>query len=326
MKILFLGSPAVAVPFLEECVKLGDHSVEAVVTRQDRPSGRGLLLKPPPVKEAALRLGLRVLQPRKPSSAVPELRALAPDLAVVVAYGHIVKPDVLAVPRLGLLNVHFSLLPKYRGAAPVQWSLIRGERRTGVTLFWLDEGMDTGPVQRIAGVDVGPDEDALELFGRLVELGVRELRAALADLSAGRVRREPQAGEPSLAPKLKPEQARIHFGMPADELHNRVRGLRAGPKATLEVVAQGRPAPLRVAVLRTGREESAGKRPPDGPAPEAVPGRILRIEREKGILIQCDPGRLWVREVQPEGKKQYFAADFLNGMRLRAGDRLEAVA
>lgn len=315
MRLLFFGSPALAVPFLEECLRSGDHEVLAVVTQPDKPSGRGMVLKPPPVKEAALRLGLPVLQPRKPSSSAEELRALDADLAVVVAYGRLLKPDLLAVPRLGFMNVHFSLLPKYRGAAPVQWSLMRGERESGVTLFWIDEGMDTGPVQRRASLEVGPDEDAISLFGRLNELGLRELRETLTELSAGRVRKDPQDGEPTMAPKIDPKLARLDFSMSAAELHNRVRGLRAGPKSYF-VLGGGR-SPHRVTVLRTSvdEESSAG-----------TEGEILRVERPKGILIQCRSGRVWLREVQPEGKKQLPAADFLNGVRLRAGDRLETVA
>ncbi|HBL16537.1 MAG: methionyl-tRNA formyltransferase [Elusimicrobia bacterium GWA2_69_24] len=312
MRLLFFGSPAIAVPFLEECLRTGEHSVAAVVTQPDRPAGRGLRLRAPPVKEAALRLGLPVLQPDRPAAAAAELREARADLGVIVAYGRILKREVLDIPRLGLLNVHFSLLPKYRGAAPVQWALLHGERRTGVTLFWLDEGMDSGPVQRTAALDIGPDEDARALFPRLQSLGVAELGGALADVAAGRVRREPQAGESSLAPKVTAETARVDLGMSAAEVHNRVRALRAAPKAALVLAG-----PERVALLGTGLDDGDSG---DGPPPP--PGTILRVEREKGFLVQCRPGRLWIREVQPEGKKPLSGADFLNGRRLRAGDRL----
>ena len=314
MRLLFFGSPGVAVPFLDACVGAG-HEVAAVVCQPDKPSGRGLELKAPAVKDAALRLGLKVLQPEKPSAVAAELAALGADLAVVVAYGRLLKADVLAAARLGFMNVHFSLLPKYRGAAPVQWSLMRGEKETGVTLFWIGEGMDTGPVQRMARRPVGPDEDALSLFPALVELGVRELGAALEDLAAGRVVREPQAGEPSLAPKLKAEHARISFAMPAAEIHNRVRGLAAGPGAWFETEAGGRP--LRVKLIRTaaGDPSSAGS-----------PGRIVVVEPDGAVLVQCGSGSIRVREVQPEGKKKLPAADFINGLRLKAGQSLPGAA
>lgn len=308
MRILFFGSPAVAVPFLEACA--AEHEVLAVVTQPDKPSGRGLELKAPAVKGAALKRGLRVLQPEKPSSLCAELSALSADMAVVVAYGRILRPDLLAVTRHGFMNVHFSLLPKYRGAAPVQWTLINGETETGVTLFWLDAGMDTGPVQRMARTPLPEAEDSISLFPRLVALGVSELRAALGDVSAGRVVREPQRGEASLAPKLDFAAARIGFEMPARQFHDRVRGLTAGPGAWLETPAGGG---LRVKVYKAGlhRADGAGE-----------PGRLLSVEPDGAVLVQCRVGVVRVREVQPEGKKRLPAADFINGLRLKAGQTL----
>lgn len=309
MKLAFFGSPAVAVPFLEAAAS--EHEVAAVVTQPDKPSGRGLALKPPAVKEAARRLGLRVHQPDRPSSLAAELAALALDMAVVVAYGRILRPDLLAVTRHGFMNVHFSLLPKYRGAAPVQRTLMNGESETGVTLFWLDAGMDTGPVQRMASTPVPPDEDSLTLFPRLAALGVRELRAALSDVAAGRVVREPQRGEPSLAPKLDLAAARIGFEMSAREFSDRVRGLAAGPGAWFETGAGG--APLRVKVYKAGLGAGEGN---------GKSGLILAVEPDGAVLIQCRVGAVRVREVQPEGKKRLSAADFINGLRLKAGQLL----
>jgi methionyl-tRNA formyltransferase len=158
LKTIFFGTPETAVPFLRLLAK--ETRVVAVVSQPDKPAGRGLEVAPTPVKKAALELGLKVLQPAKPSEIAAELKALGADFGVVVAYGRILKTDVLASTRLGLLNAHFSLLPKYRGAAPVQWALVNGETKTGVSLFWLDEGMDTGPVQDMTETAVGPDEDA----------------------------------------------------------------------------------------------------------------------------------------------------------------------
>lgn len=309
MRIAFFGSPSVAVPFLEACA--AEHEVLAVVTQPDKPSGRGLELKAPAVKEAALKLGLHVLQPEKPSTLVGELSALGLDMAVVVAYGRILKPELLAVTKHGFMNVHFSLLPKYRGAAPVQWSLMKGEPETGVTLFWLDAGMDTGPVQRMAATPLPVEEDAPALFPRLVALGVRELRAALVDVAAGKVIRELQKGEPSLAPKLDAAAARIGFDMSARELHDRVRGLAAGPGAWFEARPGNRP--LRVKVLKTALEEAEGP---------GEPGVLLSVEPDGAVLVQCRVGVVRVREVQPEGKKKLSAAEFVNGLRLRAGQQL----
>lgn len=316
MKLLFFGSPAVAVPFLETCVRSG-HEVAAVVTQPDRPAGRGMTLKSPPVKAAAQRLGLEVLAPDKMSDIREALTNFKADAAIVVAFGRFFKPKMLASTRLGFLNVHFSLLPKYRGAAPVQWSLINGEAESGVTLFWIVEAMDAGPVQRRASLEVGPDEDAPGLFERLIDLGVRELKEALSDLATGKVLRTPQEGEPTMAPKLTAENAQLDFELSALEFHNRVRGLRGGPKAYLKLEAEGRKTELRVNLLKTKVENtvSAGE-----------PGRLLSVDEDKGILVQCSVGRCWIIEVQPEGKKPQKAVDFLNGVRWKEGDRLVAVA
>jgi methionyl-tRNA formyltransferase len=245
----------------------------------------------------------------KPSEIAAELKALGADLAVVVAYGRILKADALAATRLGFMNAHFSLLPKYRGAAPVQWALVRGEKTTGVSLFWLDEGMDTGPVQAARATPVDPDEDAGELLARLTALGVEMLDAELTALEAGKVARRPQEGTPSLAPLIKREDARIDLNRPAEEIHDLVRGFRLWPRAALE--KEGR---TRVLVLKTARAV------PADPPGTGRPGRILLVDRTRGILIECgSSSRLWFLAVQPEGKKTLNAADFANGLRLAAG-------
>ncbi|MBI5241285.1 MAG: methionyl-tRNA formyltransferase [Elusimicrobia bacterium] len=312
MRTLFYGSPALAVPFLELLARRSE--VAAVLTGPDAPAGRGLRVRPSPVKARALELGLSVLQPERPGAAAASLAALKPDLAVAVAYGRLLPPELLAVPALGSLNVHFSLLPKYRGAAPVQWSLVRGETRTGVTVFWIEAGLDTGPVFLQRGLEVGPDEDAGSLFARQTALGLEALGEALDEAAAGRIRREPQAGEPSLAPRLRKEDGRLSLARPARELHNLVRGLRLWPTAYLELAA---PAPRHLRVLQTALRDAHGA------ATGGTPGSIVRVERGGGILVQCsDCSSLWLLTVQPEGKKPVAAADFLNGLRLGAGDLL----
>ncbi|MBI5623068.1 MAG: methionyl-tRNA formyltransferase [Elusimicrobia bacterium] len=329
MKVLFYGTPGVAVPFLEDLAR--DHSVVGVVTRADKPAGRGLALEAPPVKTKALALGLPVLQPVRSAEIAAEIASLSPDLAVAVAYGRILDKATLAVPRLGTLNVHFSLLPKYRGAAPVQWSLVRGETVTGVTVFWLDEGLDTGPVASSRSVPVGPEEDAAALFEKLAALGRTLLAETLAEAAAGRSRREPQVGEPSLAPVIKRSDARVSLDTPAPTVHNLVRGMSLGPRAFLDLVLGGRP--VRLTLCKTSLEvPPAAPGDPGRPADvspgttgrgEAPVGAIVGIERGKGFLVQCGQGsRLWVLSVQPEGKRQMPAADFLNGARLKIGDVL----
>ena len=323
MRLIFLGSPQEAVPFLDECARL--HEVAAVLTRPDRPSGRGLKLSPPPVKLAAQRLGLNVIQPNDPGESDSELKRLGADLAVVVAYGRILKPRTLSAAKHGFLNAHFSLLPRWRGAAPIAWAILRGDRRSGVTLFWLDEGLDTGPVQRMAALDIRPEDDFMSLTGRLVELGVAEMRQALQDISEGRLRREPQSGEAAEAPKIPAEAARLDFSLAAGEFHGRVRALQGGPKPYMKLKIPGREAPLRVVILRTALPSEADETAGEFGSDSALPGFVNTVERSRGILIGLRSGRLWLSQVQPEGKKPVSAADFLNGLRMGPGGRLETL-
>ncbi|MFA6093383.1 MAG: methionyl-tRNA formyltransferase [Elusimicrobiota bacterium] len=313
MRLLFLGSPAPAVPFLEECVR--SHEVAAVLTQPDRPCGRGLKDSAPPVKTAALRLGIPVLQPGRPEECAQELRRMQADMAVVVAYGRMLDPDVLSCTRHGFLNVHFSLLPRWRGAAPVQWTLLGGDARAGVTLFWIDNGMDTGPMQRQAAETVLAEDDACTLMERLTALGVRELREVLGEVASGVVRRTPQSGESTRAPKLDSSYARLAFDLSAQEFCARVRGLAAGPRPYLMLSTPK--GPLRVKVLRAALD-----------SPDAVgnsKGLLVRVERGRGVLVECRLGRVWIEEVQPEGKTAMSAVDFLNGLRIGIGGRLEII-
>ena len=309
MKTIFFGTPETAVPFLR--LLAAKSEVVAVVSQPDKPAGRGLETTPTPVKTAALELGLRVHQPSKPSDIASELKAMGADLAVVVAYGRILKTDVLSSTMLGFLNAHFSLLPKYRGAAPVQWSLVNGETKTGVSLFWLDEGMDTGPVQSAVEAEILADDDAPALLARLTSLGVSLLSASLADIASGRIIRQAQGGVPSLAPLIKREDARLSLQRDAAELHNLVRGFRSWPRAWLEL-ASG-----KVLVLKTALPA------PSDPPGNARPGTVLAVDRTRGVLVQCSScSRLWFLEVQPEGKKPLHAAEFANGLRLAVGGLL----
>ena len=307
MKTIFFGTPETAVPFLRLLAQ--KTQVLAVISQPDRPAGRGLTLTPTPVKAAALELGLPVFQPQKPADINAELKALSADLAVVVAYGRILKRETLDSTRLGFLNAHFSLLPKYRGAAPVQWALVRGEKTTGVSMFWLDEGMDTGPVQAMDETPIGADEDAGALLARLTVLGVEMLGGVLGELEAGKIARAPQSGTPTLAPLIKREDARIDLSRPASQIHDLVRGFRLWPRAALEKEGAG-----RVLVLKTALPG------PSAPPGTGAPGRVIRIEQGRGILVECGScSCLWLLEVQPEGKKTLNAADFANGLRMAEG-------
>lgn len=303
MKTVFFGTPEVAVPFLARLAE--ETQVVAVVSQPDKPAGRKLEIAPTPVKKKALELGLKVFQPNKPSEIAAELEALAPDLAVAVAYGRILKPDVLAIPKRGALNVHFSLLPAYRGAAPVQWALAKGETKSGVTVFKLDEGMDTGPILVQKEIAVSEDDDAAALFEKMRLPSLAALSEALALAKRGETAGIPQSGPFSLAPLIKREDALLSFDMSAQEMHNRVRAFCLWPKAYL----QGK---TRLIVLKTRLEPQPG---------DAPIGKIVSVAPSGAVLVQCSSSsRLWFLSVQPEGKKAVSAAEFLNGQRLKAGD------
>ena len=306
MRIVFWGTPAFALPALRA---LGDegHDVLAVVTQPDRPAGRGRELHQSAVKAEAVAEGIPVLQPEKARDPafVEELRALAPDLSVVVAYGQILKPEVLSIPTLGSVNIHGSLLPALRGAAPVQWAIIRGLEATGVTIMRMDAGLDSGPMLLRVEEPIEPDESACELAGRLAEIGAEALVEALALIEAGQL--VPEEQDHSLAtyaPKLDREQARLDWSLPAAEVSRWIRGLDDVPGAWSPLGAMGPVKLFRPAVDGAGGE----------------PGRVLEAGDE-GVLVACGEGAVRIREVQPPGKRRMPAADWVRGRGVSAGDR-----
>ncbi|MFP4150053.1 MAG: methionyl-tRNA formyltransferase [Nitriliruptoraceae bacterium] len=309
MRIAFLGTPEVAVPSLEALVADPDIEVAVVLCNPDRPKGRSRTPVPPPVKVAAEAHGLEVWQPVKPRQVREELEALALDACAVVAYGALLPADVLAVPRLGYVNLHFSLLPRWRGAAPVQHALRAGDRETGVTTFVLDEGMDTGPVLRSVPVAIEPQESAGELLARLADLGAPVLVESLHALALGATPVPQPAHGATLAPKIRPEDVAIAFDRPARELANLVRSADPAPGAHARWRGE------RCKVFRALAE--------DVPVPaDATPGTVLATDRT-GVLVATGDGALRLTEVQPAGKPRMDAAAFANGARLAAGDRFE---
>jgi methionyl-tRNA formyltransferase len=305
MRLAFLGTPAFAVPTLERMVEAG-HEVVAVLTQPDRPRGRGQQSAAPPVKEAASRLGLPVYQPervRRPE-AVEYLRGLAVDGMVVVGYGQIIPQVVIDLAPLGIINVHASLLPKYRGAGPIQWAIANGETRTGVTTMRIDAGLDTGDILLKAETAIGPDETAVELGQRLASMGADLLVKTLAGLSAGTIVPEKQNGEEATyAPLLKKEDGRIDWSLPAAAIHNRVRGLQPWPGAFTGF--RGQPAHI----WKTKRGPGAGGRGPGG-----------RIQTLRPLVVDCGEGEIELVELQLEGRKRMGAADFVNGQRVAVGE------
>jgi len=306
MRLVFLGTPAFAVPTLERIVAAG-HEVAAVVTQPDRPRGRGQQSAFPPVKETAVRLGLSVYQPervRRPE-AVEHLRELAPEAMVVVGYGQIIPQVVIDIAPLGIINVHASLLPKYRGAGPIQWAIANGETRTGVTTMRINAGLDTGDMLLKVETEIGADETAVELGGRLAQTGADLLVETLAGLAGGTIVPEPQDdSQASYAPLLKKEDGRIDWSAIAATIHNRARGFQPWPGAYTTFRGQT----LHVWKTR-GPAIASG----------ASAGRIVRL---RPLVVSCGEGELELVEVQLEGRKRVAASDFVNGQRVQIDEVL----
>jgi methionyl-tRNA formyltransferase len=309
MRLVFLGTPAFAVPSLEKLAAEG-YAVLAVVTQPDRPRGRGQRAAPPPVKEAALRLGIPVHQPervRRPE-AVELLRSLTPDVMVVIGYGQIIPQAVIDIAPLGIVNVHSSLLPKYRGAAPVQWAIANGETGAGITTMRIDAGLDTGDILLARETEIGPEETAVELNGRLAILGADLLVETLQGLEAGRiVPRKQDSAQATYAPLLKKEDGLVDWRQPAESIHNRIRAMQPWPGAYTAFRGQ---------TLHIWQARRAGESPAP---PVGQPGSLLRL---KPLTVNCGAGALELREVQLEGRRRMSSADFANGHRLTELDIL----
>jgi methionyl-tRNA formyltransferase len=305
LDVVFMGSPEFAVPCLDAL--LATERVRAVVTQPDKPASRGLELLPPAVKRRALAAGVPVMQPtsvRKPPF-VDELKALAPDLVVVVAYGRILPPEVLAAPRLGCVNVHASLLPKYRGAAPIQWAIIRGERETGVTLMQMDAGMDTGDMLLERAVPIDDQITGGALHALLAPVGAELLLEGLARLKAGTLARRPQDhAQATLAPMLSKDTGRVDFAAGARAVRDLVRGCDPWPTAFTTLGGQ----PLKL--FRPRLVSGAGE-----------PGTVMGADRD-GLLVACGGDAVAFGELQLPGKKRMAASALLAGHAIPTGTRL----
>jgi len=309
MRIVFFGSPQAAVPSLEKLLEAG-HSIELAITQPDRPSGRGKKLCSPPVKEAAQRRGIPVLQPEKIRTdelALEALKKVGPDINIVVAYGQILPASIINLPRYKSINVHFSLLPKYRGAAPVQWAILNGEKKTGVTIFELNERMDEGDTLAYLETEIGTTENAGQLEQRLSRLGADLLVKTLTRIDE--IPRLPQdQAKATSAPRLRKDQGAIAWTGDAFLIDRMVRAFSPWPGAF--TYWQGRRitihagSPLR-SQLRHGE-----------------PGRVVEVQKE-GLVVACGEGTAYrIERLQKENRKEMAAADFLRGTRLEIGDFL----
>ena len=311
MRLIFCGTPQFAVPTLEILVA-EKFEIELVVTNPDEPAGRGYEAKAPPVKRAAEKGGLQILQPAKlkDPETVEFLSRFHPDAIVVVAYGHIIPPWMIELPRLGCINLHASLLPKYRGAAPIAWAIIRGERVTGVTTMKIDAGLDTGDILLRREVEIGEEDTTPTLSEKLSRIGADLMVETLRGLASGAITPRPQdSSEATLAPMLKKEDGKIDWTLTGDEIWRRVRGLEPWPGAYTSF----RGKRLQVWAARPGAAAPHGASPPG------------TLEAHEGkLFIACGGAtRLEVEELQLEGRKRVSARDFLNGIRLLPSERVE---
>lgn len=309
MRIVFMGSGQLACPALEALMGNPNHAVVAVVTQPDRPSGRRQHLKACPVRSFIGERSIPVLTPENVSApgVVEQLRSLAPEIVVVADFGQFLKAPVLALPSRGTLNIHPSLLPKYRGAAPIAWAIAHGDTQTGVTIMHVNEQMDAGDIVLQETAEISDEDTTVTLEPRLAELGARLLVRALDLVAGGRAPRIPQDDAKAvLAPKLSKEDGRIDWPLPAEQIRNRVRGFVPWPCCYCEV-PEG--SGHRLKVLKSRVEERSGP-----------PGIVLEAAGE-GPLVACGDKALRLLEVQPEGKKAMGGAAYLCGHKIQRGDR-----
>ncbi len=310
LRAVFLGTPDFAVPSLRALVD--DVDLLAVVTQPDRPQGRGRQVAPPPVAEIARRLGLRVLQPARlrDPSVIETLRALKPDIIVTVAYGKIIPPQILALPPLGCINVHPSLLPKYRGASPIQAAIADGERETGVTIMYQSEALDAGDIILQRRVPIAPEDTAQTLEARLADAGTAALVEALRLIAAGSAPRVPQdESKASYVGKLTKDDGRIDWTRSATVLANFIRAMDPWPSAY--TWHRGRLVKIWQGTAVQG--PTAG---------DATPGTVVEIRRGEGFVVSTGTGALLVSDVQPEGRRRMTADEYARGARLGVGERL----
>ena len=309
LRIVFMGTPQLACASLQALLAAPEFQVVAIVTQPDRPKGREMKLQPSPVKELALRVNLPLLQPDRARNEefFEALRRAEPDLIAVAAYGQILPKSILDLPRFGCLNVHTSLLPKYRGAAPIQWAILNDEPETGVTIMKMDAGLDTGDILAQEPTAIQAQDTSETLHDRLAKMGADLLARTIPDYAAGKIQPRPQpAHGVSYAPKIKKHDGQIDWRQPARAIWNRVRGLVPWPGAFTHLPEQPR-------LLKLWQAEVLEQRGP--------PGQILQADKT-GIIVGCGAGALRILALQREGGRRLSAAEFLAGHPMKPGDRL----
>ena len=311
LRVAFMGTPDLAAACLERLLAVDSLQVVGVVTQPDRPKGRDLKLAPSPVKALALRQNIPVLQPERARDLgfIEQLAAWEPELIAVAAFGQILPPKILELPRHGCLNVHTSLLPKYRGAAPIQWAILNGDAETGVTIMKMDDGLDTGDILTTARTPIGPADNSQTLHDRLALIGGELLVRTIADHVCGKITPQPQPSEGvSYAAKIKKQDGALDWSLPAHTLWNRVRGFTPWPGAFTHVGTQG-----KAMMLKVWEAEPV--------VVQGVPGEVLSADKQ-GIVVACGTGALRILVLQREGGRRVSAAEFIAGHPLAQGLRL----
>ena len=308
LRIVFCGTSDFALPSLRHLAAQPDFQIVGVVTQPDRPRGRGQATASPPVKDAAVAAGLAVYQPQKIKSdeALEYFKRVAPDVVAIIAYGQIIPQHLIEIPRLGWINLHGSLLPKYRGAAPVHRAILNGETRTGLTTMRIDAGLDTGPMLLKYESEIGPDETAPELYARLAEAGAPLLAETLRGIERGTLTPAPQDNsQATFAPPLKKEEGRIDWSLPVQKIYNRIRALQPWPGTFTSF---------------RGKNCAIWGRPADLAPSQQPPGAIAL--RGDSVIVACGEGSaLRIEFVQLEGRKRITGREFANGARLAPDDR-----
>jgi methionyl-tRNA formyltransferase len=308
LRIVFCGTPAFAVPSLRQLIAQPDFQIAGVITQPDRPRGRGGEISISPLKQVAIEAGLPVYQPEriKEEAAQEYFRNVAPDVVAIIAYGQIIPARLIAIPRLGWINLHGSLLPKYRGAAPIHWAIANGETQTGLTTMQINAGLDTGPMLLQYETEIGPDETSPELYARLAEAGAPLMVETLRGVASGALVPIPQDdSQKTFAPPLKREDGRIDWSLDAQHIYNRMRGFQPWPGAFTAF---------------RGRTCHVWGKPAKEASETAAPGKLL-IEGGEVQVAAGNGTSLQLESVQMEGRKKVTAREFANGARLVPGDK-----
>lgn len=318
LNIVFMGTPDFAKESLEKVYNAG-YNIMAVVTNPDKPKGRGMKMIAPPVKEFAIEKNIPIFQPNKIREIEEELKALNPDLFCVVAYGKILPKDILDIPQLGSINVHGSLLPKYRGAAPIQWAVINGDKTTGITTMYMDEGMDTGDMILKQEVEIGENETTGELWDRLSKIGAELLVETLHKIENGTVSRTPQPEGATMAPMLNKEMSKIDWNTKnISEIKNLVRGLNPimGAYSFLQ------DKKLKIWKVEKQTIEEFSKENSEN-IEKTENGEIIKVDNKSGVYVKAKDGIIILLEIQAENSKRMLIQDYLRGNQIQVGQILE---